>query len=72
MAEFALTVSPAAGFDDAVARTRATSAAEGFSLLTAIDIAATMRNKLDVDLPPFLMLVHPARRRWMEPWLRRR
>ena len=60
MAEFALTVSPAAGFDDAVARTRATPAAEDFSLLVAIDLAATMRNKLDVDLPPFLIVGAPS------------
>jgi len=56
MADYAITVTRAAGFADTVEAVRAALAEQGFGVLTEIDIAATMKAKLDLDLSPHLIL----------------
>ncbi|WP_339872690.1 DUF302 domain-containing protein [uncultured Brevundimonas sp.] len=43
-------------FDQAVARTRETLQAEGFGIITEVDIAATLKKKIDVDFRPYIIL----------------
>ncbi|PFG41457.1 uncharacterized protein (DUF302 family) [Isoptericola jiangsuensis] len=43
-------------FADTVDAVRAALAEQGFGVLTEIDMAATLRTKLGVDLPPYLVL----------------
>ncbi|MDP3244862.1 MAG: DUF302 domain-containing protein [bacterium] len=45
-----------ATFDAVDARTRTALAANGFGVLTEIDVTATMRTKIDVDIPAYRIL----------------
>ncbi len=56
MSSFGMSVSVAAPMDQVLDRTRAALADQGFGILTEIDVAATMKAKLDVDVPPQIIL----------------
>lgn len=43
-------------FDEAVERTKDALKTEGFGILTTIDVRATMREKLDVEFEPYVIL----------------
>ena len=45
-----------ASFDEITERTRKALADHGFGVLTEIDVAATMKKKLDKDMPSYLIL----------------
>ena len=43
-------------FDDAIERVTAALADAGFGVLTTIDVSATMKKKIDVDMPRYTIL----------------
>ena len=53
---YSMSVTTSQDFDSTVEATRAALAEEGFGVLTEIDLAATLKEKLDADLPPYLIL----------------
>lgn len=45
-----------ASFEDAIARTEAALKAEGFGVISRIDIKQTLKAKIDVDFRPYMIL----------------
>ncbi|PZO48010.1 MAG: hypothetical protein DCF16_16985 [Alphaproteobacteria bacterium] len=45
-----------ASFPEAIARTKAALSAHGFGVLSEIDVAATLKAKVNADMPPYLIL----------------
>jgi uncharacterized protein (DUF302 family) len=53
---YALSRTVPLSFEDADLKTREALQAEGFGVLTEIDVASTLEKKLGVDLPPYTIL----------------
>lgn len=53
---YALTTTVARPFDETLAATREALVAQGFGVLTEIDMAGTLKKRLDVDIPPHVIL----------------
>lgn len=53
---YAITTTVAKPFDEALQATRDALAEQGFGVLTEIDVKATMKAKLDVDVPAHTIL----------------
>jgi len=53
---YGTTVTVEQSFDEAVAAVRVALSDQGFGVLTEIDVQATMKAKLDADLPQYLIL----------------
>jgi uncharacterized protein (DUF302 family) len=56
MTDFTMTVTVALPYDEAVARVRDLLGEAGFGVLTEIDLAATLRAKLGVEIAPQMIL----------------
>ncbi len=56
MAAYAFGKTVPYGFDDAMTRITAALAEQGFGILTEIDVKATMKKKLDLDVAPYKIL----------------
>ena len=56
MSSYTLSATVALPYDDAVTATRTALADQGFGVLTEIDIAATLKAKVDVDVPRQVIL----------------
>ncbi len=54
--EYGTTITTELGFEEAVERTRAALADNGFGILTEIDVQATLKSKLDEDMEQYLIL----------------
>jgi uncharacterized protein (DUF302 family) len=54
--DYGITIRVSAPFAEAVARTRDALKAQGFGVLTEIDVQATMRDRLGEDMEPYLIL----------------
>lgn len=56
MPDYTLATQLTASYDDAVALTRNALQGVGFGVLTEIDVKATMKTKLDIDVPAQIIL----------------
>lgn len=56
MSDYTLSATVAQPYADTVTAVREALGEQGFGVLTEIDIAATMKSKLDVQLPPQVIL----------------
>ncbi len=56
MSDYGMSARIDASMEEALDRTRAALAEQGFGILTEIDVAATLKAKLDVDVPPQVIL----------------
>ena len=56
MSDYGIATTLDTDFADAVTRTRDALATQGFGVLTEIDVAATLKTKLDMDMAPYLIL----------------
>jgi uncharacterized protein (DUF302 family) len=56
MTDFTLTATVSAPFDATLARVRDLLGEAGFGVITEIDLAATLRTKLGVEVPPQVIL----------------
>ncbi len=56
MSAYSFSTTTAGPLSDARERVTTALAAEGFGVLTEIDVAATMKKKLDVDVDPYVIL----------------
>ena len=53
---YAITRTVELPFEEAVERVTAALAKEGFGILTTIDVQATLKQKLDLDIAPYVIL----------------
>ncbi len=56
MSDYTMSVTMSADYDEAVSMVRSALADQGFGVLTEIDVKATMKAKLDVDVPAQIIL----------------
>lgn len=56
MSDYTMTVTLDRSYDDVVPQVRAALAEQGFGVLTEIDVRATMKAKLDLDVPAQVIL----------------
>ncbi len=56
MSRYTFSVDTKGRFDDVVARTTEALKAEGFGVLTTIDVAATLKMKLGIEKKPYVIL----------------
>ena len=54
--EYALTIEMTLSQDDAIAKVREAFAAQGFGILTEIDVQATLKAKTGAEIEPYLIL----------------
>ena len=54
--EYGKTISLDVSFDEAVPRVKAAFKEQGFGVLTEIDVKATLKEKIDADVDPYIIL----------------